>query len=529
MKKSEIKILLSLEEGKTPKDLEKELRVSKSYLSKTLKSLLEKGFIKVERRGKRKFYSLAENPFLELILKILRKNPRILEGKREILLAKLNEPKSLAQLQAETNLSLKQILEYLKEFQSLGITEKTNGKFRILDKDVERLAELLRIKKGIVWEKGKECLIESEKPREGSLTAFSLFPSYNLKIFPDRFYYYYPKKRLSIEEIFIHSLKFSKTQQQLILATLFYLKNKYRMEGSKLKILAKKYQVSFLLNQIFQFLTKKECSLFSYKEFMEKAKEYGITLGTPNTKAELKNFFKELDKKLEKKVKLYLIGGANMVLKNMKISTKDIDVIVEKNLAELKKGLISMGFKFSENIFEKKNLRIDLFVKRVLGGYRLSKRMKKDAEPFYLGNKLEVYLLSNEDVFLLKTYAGREGDLEDCKILAEKGLDWNKILQEALEQEKQSGKLLSISLLDTLDDLYKTYKIRAPILRFLEHHCTKNLLKIVLKEEKTVKELVSLLEKPEPTIRKILKELEKEGEIVRIKKGRVFKFKKRKL
>ena len=523
MKKSEIKILLKLEEEKSQEALKKELNLSQSYISKALNSLLRKGIIEATEQ-KKKLYSLSKNPFSALILKILKKNPKILEGKKEILLAALWKPKSLVELQIETNLSLKRISDYLKEFQSYGIIEKIKNKYRILDEDVLSFSKLLRIKKNVVWEKGEERLIESDKKEEGCLTAFNLFPKYGLKIFTDKFYYYYPKKDLSMEEIFIHSLKFSKTKHQLILATLFYLKNKYKIEGSKLKTLAKKYQVEDLLNKIFRFLSGKESELFDSKEFEKKAKLYGIRETAWSDKKELINFFKKLDGKLKKKIRLYLIGGANMVLKNLKISTKDIDVIIEKNFDELKDTLISMGFKFSGNVFEKGNFRIDLFIKKVLSGYFLSKKMKEDAKLLYSGNKLKVFLLSNEHIFLLKTYALREGDLEDCKILAEKGLDWNKILREALEQESKTKKLLSLSLLDALDDLNKIYKIKAPILKFLEKHCTKKLLKFALKEEKTVKELVSLLEKPEPTIRKILKELEREGEIVKIKKGKILKF-----
>ena len=52
---------------------------------------------------------------------------------------------------------------------------------------------------------------------------------------------------------------------------------------------------------------------------------------------------------------------------------------------------------------------------------------------------LNIFLCSNEDVFLFKTLTERPGDLEDCIALSRKGLDWNRILSELKHQmDKQS-------------------------------------------------------------------------------------------
>jgi len=104
MKKSEIKILLKLEEEKSQEALKKELNLSQSYISRALNSLLKKGIIEVKTKQKKKLYSLSKNPFSALILKILKKNPKILEGKKESLLSALWKPKSLVELQIETNI-----------------------------------------------------------------------------------------------------------------------------------------------------------------------------------------------------------------------------------------------------------------------------------------------------------------------------------------------------------------------------------------------------------------------------------------
>ena len=47
--------------------------------------------------------------------------------------------------------------------------------------------------------------------------------------------------------------------------------------------------------------------------------------------------------------------------------------------------------------------------------------MKQRARKRYTGIKLTVYVLSNEDLFLLKGMTERERDLEDMAILAKSG------------------------------------------------------------------------------------------------------------
>jgi len=217
-----------------------------------------------------------------------------------------------------------------------------------------------------------------------------------------------------------------------------------------------------------------------------------------------------------------------MILRKLKSSTKDIDVILEskRDLEILRNALSRLNFTFLRNIFENPYYRIDVYVKRVLKGFELSEEMKRRASLFYSGKFLKVYILSNEDLFLFKSYSGREGDLEDCKILAEKKLDWKIILEECLSQERRLNKLFSITLLDMLYAL-KDYDVKAPnsIFRKLQRHCTEELIKEELKKrERSIKELVFLLDIPEPTVRKIVKDLESRGVIEKIKAKRGYKY-----
>jgi hypothetical protein len=83
-------------------------------------------------------------------------------------------------------------------------------------------------------------------------------------------------------------------------------------------------------------------------------------------------------------------------------------------------------------------------------------------------------LCSNEDIFVFKTFTEREGDLQDCISLAQRGLDWNAIVNEIQSQIHHSGedvwitwigerldllmeKGLNIPVIDQIDKLRDTY------------------------------------------------------------------------
>lgn len=114
--------------------------------------------------------------------------------------------------------------------------------------------------------------------------------------------------------------------------------------------------------------------------------------------------------------------------------------------------------------------------------------------------------------------------MEKDLILTIQNLNWKAVLEECLKQQAREKKLISLTLLDMLDEMKKRYKIHTPIERKLHTFVLKKLILHTLKKSKTVKELVYELQRPEPTLRKVLKELLKEGKIKKIKKGKPGEF-----
>lgn len=193
---------------------------------------------------------------------------------------------------------------------------------------------------------------------------------------------------------------------------------------------------------------------------------------------EIEELFKDVEKQIEKEIKVYVIGGAVLLEQNLKPATKDIDLVVatREEFIELQKALEKEGFiakipgveykrmKLSQ-ILQKEEYRIDLFKKEICGKFSLSESMMKRAREVMSLQKLRVFLCANEDVFLLKCMTEREGDLEDCESLVIPGIDWKMMLQELKDQIKESKKDAWVTWVgERLDLLEERNKIDIPIM-----------------------------------------------------------------
>lgn len=158
---------------------------------------------------------------------------------------------------------------------------------------------------------------------------------------------------------------------------------------------------------------------------------------------EIEELFKEIDIKAH----VFVIGGAVLLNRGLKPSTKDIDIVIDKKdeFTLFEKALKKAGFQPKlpskdyqrmnlDQIYSREDFRIDIFHKTVCKGFSLSLDMIKRAENILTLSNLKVSLCSNEDVFLFKTMTEREGDLEDCISLAQRGLDWDVIIEELRRQ-----------------------------------------------------------------------------------------------
>jgi hypothetical protein len=260
----------------------------------------------------------------------------------------------------------------------------------------------------------------------------------------------------------------------------------------------------------------------------------------------LKQEFDKLNSKTKQPLALFLIGGGAMAFYGLKDATKDIDIILTniEELKNLKITLEAIGYKEPEPalltkaynhmqtnaILENQDgFRWDLFINKVCNALTLSTTMKQRANQLYKNDRLTVLITSKEDLFLFKGITEREADLDDMRILAETGLNWNIINQECQSQSEASGVPWEDALYQNILTLKAKYKIESPIEKPLRTAAERKIIEITLlrqieKGNNTVKSIAQSIKEPHSFIRKEIERLVYAGIIKADKSHRPHKF-----
>ena len=90
--------------------------------------------------------------------------------------------------------------------------------------------------------------------------------------------------------------------------------------------------------------------------------------------------------------------------------------------------------------------------------------MRKRAKKALMLPHIDLYLCSNVDIFVFKTFTEREGDLQDCIALAQRGLKWERILRELQSQVHHSGEDVWITWVGERFDLLVQRGLNIPIM-----------------------------------------------------------------
>jgi predicted transcriptional regulator len=251
----------------------------------------------------------------------------------------------------------------------------------------------------------------------------------------------------------------------------------------------------------------------------------------------LKQEFDKLNTIAESPLALYLIGGGAMAFYGLKVATKDIDIILTnpEDLNSLQSALVATGYKEPNPIVitrpynemqtsaileNKDGFRWDLFLNKVCGKLTFSADMQKRSTPLYQGKSLKVFIASKEDLFLFKGITTRNADLDDTRILAQSGLDWETITQECKSQSQESGVCWEDALCQNLQELREKYSIQSPIERPLRKAAERKIIETMLlgqiqKGNYTVKSIAQEIKEPQSFIREDLKRLADKG-LIRI-------------
>ena len=227
-----------------PSGLQKELGLLKGSVSRIITSLQDIGLVE---RAKGEIL-LAGTPPAEAFKRLYYSHrasplPEILSGRRVELLARLDRsPKGLEALAEETGISRDTVYYYLQGFLRLGITSRSKeGKaylysfnyilWQNLKDFITALQEyqVLRLvpREALLIKSYEDnVLFKSLREQDATTTSFSAYRDYGILLGLRDNYYTLPRRELSIQEVFIHSLDSAEDYRQRLFCVLFYLKNR---------------------------------------------------------------------------------------------------------------------------------------------------------------------------------------------------------------------------------------------------------------------------------------------------------------
>ena len=469
---------------------------------------------------------------------------KVLAGtKEEILVALLDGPKTISELQQQ-GFAKSTLYQHLNEIRETGAVTQTDDGYRITDDTVRSFIEARTRTTPFETEyrtNGDRLVATSKDDVDGMPTAFSAFTRYGVDYHPAKTYVHQGDPSLDLEDIMLHAVIVTETKKQMAMAGVFYLTHRATLDSSELWRLANRWDCVETWADLLAYIDHREVhqeELFlPWEEFIALANDYGIYPRGHHPEDSLRRGLEALGEQLEAPLDVYLLGGGNLILRGLKDSTKDVDLVVEdgQTFGAVAETLQDQGYEErgdleaayahldSSIVLEKEGFpRWDIFVTTVAGQLQLTEAMIERCDQSFEYGNLHVHLLSPTDMFRFKSITERAGDLEDVAVIGKQAdLDWDEVFEEIKTQAARTGQLVSFAVLDTLDILEERHDIIAPITARLVSYCLENAVLVSLETPKTIEDLREELAFPDHQMYNKLRKLEAEGEITVDRSGRL--------
>ena len=150
-----------------------------------------------------------------------------------------------------------------------------------------------------------------------------------------------------------------------------------------------------------------------------------------SSKNDIEESLARIGASLPQDVTAYLIGGCAMILYNAKVATKDIDLVMmsDEDAEAIKTALSGAGFTVARPeddtyrrlgtmtmMQDDRGTRFDMFVETVCRKLRITEGMIDRSTRHAVYGRLNINLVSPEDIFLFKSVTERAGDLDDMAL-----------------------------------------------------------------------------------------------------------------
>ncbi len=271
-------------------DLAKALGLSYRMATNLVKELTQQGYL-VKSNG---IIGLASTAIATAYRKVSMKYDTVKllgESREEVLLALLNS-NTFQAIQSETGLSYWSIRRALDTLLETGVVSEGNKRYSIAEDQELRffLTTLREEKQKRLVEPYAEVVYASHsvvlkrvalgKSAKGSPTGFSAFGTYGMEIRPVFQYYVQPEKQLSVEEVLLHAMVFSRNPVELTDCAVFYVKNKNSIDLGKLRRIAREFAIDDTVVDLENYVRNLTISspekFLPWQEFAEKLRLYNV-------------------------------------------------------------------------------------------------------------------------------------------------------------------------------------------------------------------------------------------------------------
>lgn len=291
---------LAVRGSETLPELAKALGKSQNWVSEVVSELAEEGYIVKERKAglhqSRVRAGLVGTPYALKLKELLFQYKTvdfstILCGMRLDLLAALClDWKGLALASQQSGVSLAAARLYARQLLNRGVLQRQGRLYRVNQKAwpvlqgfLQELRNYSLLNGALKWKyKDEEIFaIDDEKQKKGVYTGFARYAGFGITIGLVSQLCHVPARKLSKEEIFVHSLFEVEDSRTLYLALAFYVKNK--LAKGKVEKAAMKCDLNTKFSELTQLLAAKGEKLkvgslpeFERHDFRRVAAMYGV-------------------------------------------------------------------------------------------------------------------------------------------------------------------------------------------------------------------------------------------------------------
>ncbi|MEA1998661.1 MAG: helix-turn-helix domain-containing protein [Euryarchaeota archaeon] len=297
----ELRIISLPDDSRTMGELAERASVTRGYISRTVTTLVDKGFVEISKNGITKNVSLTNNLHAATLRTILHKRSympltELLQGSGIPILAVLSCGKTdFANLRDESGVSAATLWRWIRKFKGHAMLLSRNHEYE-LPHDLQDLREFLKYycaysatstlreispEGDFIAAHGFEFLFTSNGPithenvKPSGLTAISE----TIPLMLTENYYFHSSRRLSVEEIAVHAVVADPhSKRDLTYVVLYILKTK--LDKNLFLRVSTRYGVSDVSQSILNLLTMRKQPEQSFMPSLpyieEKAEEYNI-------------------------------------------------------------------------------------------------------------------------------------------------------------------------------------------------------------------------------------------------------------